>query len=340
MRNHARDGVPQRLDGVLRLGEAWVVHTQRVVGNVVEVGVIVHAQVRHVTPRRLVVVRRPVAERAWNPHARAVVQFTDPASILEAYALRAGWRREQLAVRLRRHRQSREVAARHLIANATEVRTREDRVAVCARTGAARLAIGHVFADPVEPVRVLPDPIRVTRRGTQHELHHDEQSQVMRRLDQPGKQRIDVHAQRRLGQPLVELVRVADRVGRPQRALLAVLPHRVDRQQVDSVDVQALEVRQQCDSLEQCARVAPAIHRWLDRQIVVVRVVVGGRQARQQVIDHGAARPFAAARSLHQRLRIGLENRAEHVRVEFIGIDGARFGRLEVEPEARDVVWC
>ena len=44
--------------------------------------------------------------------------------------------------------------------------------------------VGHVRADPVEPLRVLRRPRGVLGGRAEHELHHDPDPQPVRRLDE------------------------------------------------------------------------------------------------------------------------------------------------------------
>jgi len=189
---------------------------------------IVQPEEGHIRPRRLVVVRRPVGERAGNPDAPPIVQLPHPAAVLHPHPIGARRRREHGAVRLWRRGQLVERAARYPVFDTGQLIRREDRVPERVRIVAARLAIRHILVDPVEPVRVIADPVAILRRGAQHEFHHHAHPQAVSGFYKPGKQRVDVQTERRLSQIGVELVRVADPIGRPECAFLAILPHRGD----------------------------------------------------------------------------------------------------------------
>ena len=102
VRDDPDDTVPERTVDMFRRGQARVVHPDGVVADVVEVRVRVHPEIRDITPRWLVVVRRPIGEGAGDPHPRPVVQRPDIAPVFFLHVLRPRRLSEEIAMHLMR----------------------------------------------------------------------------------------------------------------------------------------------------------------------------------------------------------------------------------------------
>jgi len=160
----------------------------------------------------------------------------------------------------------------------------------------------------------------------------------MRRLHKRLEQLLGAEAQGWLGQALVQHVGIADGIGRAERALFAVLPDGRDRQQMDGIAAQALDVGQQDDGFEQRAGIPPAVRAWRRAELAVAGVGVGRGHAREQVVNDGLRRPVLAVAALNQRLRRSAEDIFQTAGVKIVGVDRLRGQGAGIDPQAGDMV--
>jgi hypothetical protein len=338
VRENLHNPPPEGLHRVLRSGQSGVVHPDRVVGDVVEVRVVVEAQVGDVGPGRLGVIRRPVGEGAGDAHSRPVGQDADPADALFVDGPRRRGRGEHLPVDGMGRDEVGPFPPGHPFLDDGQFLRGENRRPIGVLPQVVRCAVGDVGPNPVEPLRVLGGPVGIQRRGPQGKLHHHSHPQMVGRLDEGGKLLLRFQPQRRLRQPVVQPVGVADGVDGAQIPLAPVHSDGGHGQEVDGVEAQGSQHGEEGDGFQERARLLPAVADGLQGEMTVAVVVKGSGRPNQNVVSDGLPGPGPVGSPQRRRWRL-MQDFLHPLQVEPVGVDGPAGRRTGgVRPEAGDGV--
>ncbi len=264
MRDDFNDFVPQRPHNVFGARQLRGIHAHGVVGDVIEVRMVIEPQIGHIRPGRLLGIRPPIAERAGDAHrhqlprARVRCQAV-PGAIFHADGFRRGRGGEHVAIDVVRGEKLVEAALTDRVIDGAQLLGREDWRTVGVLRRHAGLAVGHVGANPIKPFGMFLGPRRVLGRRSEHKFNHHANAQMVRRLDKRREFRFDIQPQRRFRQMLIQCIRIANGKRATHVALVAILANGRDWQQMNGIASQRANEWQQCDGLQKRARFAPTI---------------------------------------------------------------------------------